>query len=550
MLIRPRAIALHTPRRFVATLLLAIAGPTRPAEGSRAMLSHRFRTAFATVCRAVSALGLATALALVTPGWGGPARAAGPPREPADRNAWLQGGDPAARLQIVIKSVNVSNDRDGFWTGAGDILLMASFWRCSGPQPPCSATEDNPATLVAYARKSFDAESGEIEVLNRLMPLAGDVKDGAVASEEAGIAVHAGQDYLFEINAFERDVSGGDFMGGIQRKISQSNNWGIGLHSLEPAGYFADTSLPPTQDDLLCAGCGGIIVGDYLVTYEIRKTALPDLHPRAIKVIDGATGSDDAVCVDVVNAGQQDAASFHLNVYVDNTLPPNGGLEAAGLGPGESRESCIRTILPTSGLHRLRAIVDQQRFVPEMDEYNNAIERGLNRTPLGQTLPDLSPDVATQDAGPDLGGETDPSPAGSSDGPGIARPAGPLRPDVPQPGVIKLPDPDLLVSAIEVVGRAGGSCVAGKNEIFVTIKTSPDGAVGEFAVQVKVDNDLIDTATISGMGSSLERKIPMSPVEMRPGRRTVQAIVDSGNKVTEDNENNNTRTVEVDCRRP
>jgi subtilase family serine protease len=37
---------------------------------------------------------------------------------------------------------------------------------------------------------------------------------------------------------------------------------------------------------------------------------------------------------------------------------------------------------------------------------------------------------------------------------------------------------------------------------------------------------------------------------MRPGKRTVQATVDSGNKVTEDNETNNSTTVDVDCPRP
>ena len=515
--------------------------------------SSRFRSRVSATLAATPALALAVTLALSTLGPPTSARAENGPREQGERTARLQGGDPAARLQIVITSVNVSNDRDGFWTGAGDILLMASFWRCSSPQPPCSASEDNPAKLLAYARKSFNADSGEMEVLNRTIPLAGDVKDGGAASEEAGIAVLAGQRYLFEINAFERDASGGDFMGGIQRIIEESNGWGFGPYSREPAGHFADTSLPPTPDSFFCTGCGDIIVGDYLVTYEIRRTPLPDLRPKSIQVLP-PTGSDDGVCLTAANAGLADAGPFTMSFCVDRSLPPNGAVNVAGLAAGGSHEACIRTNLPTSGRHRLDLIVDQFRAVAEMDEGNNQLDVGLDRTPLGSTRPQDLPSVATADSGE---GPDQPAPNTGQANPGavipaddvvITRPAGSPRPEVVRPPTIKLPDPDLQVSAIEVIGSNGKSCVAGKNEIFVTVTTSPDGPVGEFAVQAKLDNQLIDTATISsGMGSSSEKRIPVAPVEMKLGKHTVQAIVDSGDKVGEENETNNTKTVEMNC---
>jgi hypothetical protein len=325
--------------------------------------------------RLTLALGLVAALVLSTVGASVPVQASGQLQELTAPTVQLQGGDPAARLQVIIKSVQVANDRDGFLSGEGDIRLTATFWRCTDAQHPCSAGSSNPAKLLAQAERSFDADSGDMVNLNRVFPLTPDVKDVSLASEATGFAVHAGRNYLLEINAFERDPGGGDFMGGIQRDVNESNGWGIGLHTLEPAGFFADTSLPNTG--ILCAGCGGIIVGDYLVTYEIRRTPLPDLVPTAIRVVKEAGGNDDQVCLGLKNAGQAASGPARLNLYVDNTAPPNGGVQAAGLAAGASNETCIQTIFPASGLHQLRLVADQFRTVPEMNELNNDLVRGF-----------------------------------------------------------------------------------------------------------------------------------------------------------------------------
>jgi len=83
--------------------------------------------------------------------------------------------------------------------------------------------------------------------------------------------------------------------------------------------------------------------------------------------------------------------------------------------------------------------------------------------------------------------------------------------------------------------------------IVVAIKNTGDRGVGEFAIQVKLDDDVIDTATLSTMAANSERKVSMSPVEMSAGKHTIQAIIDVKKTVTEDDENNNAKTVEVDC---
>ena len=131
--------------------------------------------------------------------------------------------------------------------------------------------------------KSFGADSGEAVSLNRVIPQTGDELHGPYALAEGGIAVFDGQRYLLMINGFESDGDfGGDFMGGVQRVIDGSNNWALGTYTREPAAQFEDTSLPGRG--LLCAGCGGIVVGDYLVTYQIRLVPLPDMHPTALSV--------------------------------------------------------------------------------------------------------------------------------------------------------------------------------------------------------------------------------------------------------------------------
>jgi hypothetical protein len=351
------------------------------------------------VRRIILTVGMVTILLLSTFGASVPAGASVQPWAADTEAVQLQGGDPAARLQVIIKTIQVSNDRDGTFSGAGDILLTASLWRCSGPPHPCSAGSSNPAKLLALMNRSFNADSGDSVNLNRVFPLTPDVEDVSAASEATGIAVYAGKNYLLEMTAFERDPGGGDFMGGIQRDINEANGWGVGMYTLEPAGHFPDTSVPSTGP--LCAGCGSIIVGDYLVTYEIRRTPLPDLIPTAIRVVKEAGGSDDRVCLGAKNAGQAASGPFRLNLYVDNSQPPNGSVEAAGLAPGASNETCIQTTFPASGLHQMSLIVDQFRTVAEMNEQNNSLTQGFQfgafHPPVGGGV--LDPGVGTNPGG-------------------------------------------------------------------------------------------------------------------------------------------------------
>jgi hypothetical protein len=74
-------------------------------------------------CRLGLALGLMALFLTSTLGLSIPVHASGQSREVLEETVRLQGGDPAARVQVIIKSIAVANDRDGFWTGAGGLYV-------------------------------------------------------------------------------------------------------------------------------------------------------------------------------------------------------------------------------------------------------------------------------------------------------------------------------------------------------------------------------------------------------------------------------------------
>jgi hypothetical protein len=367
----------------------------------------------------------------------------------------------------------------------------------------------------------FSADSGDSKTLDLMMP---------GAPEDPGITLHAGRSYKFQLSMFERDTGGGDFMGGVQRVLDQSNGWGVGLHEQEPAAPFADRSLP--TGDIVCAGCGGIIVGDYLVTYEIRLSPLPDLRPTAIRVLGaepGDTSGEENVCLGVQNAGQADSGAFQLNLYVENTLARNGSVGVVGLAAGASHESCIRTFLPTSGLHRLRLVVDQYRAVAELNEQNNHIDEALDRGPA-------QPVQAPAGAGP----------ASPNTGSASAEQGTPG-----QKPVTPAPQADLTVSAIRVRDRVPDGkddCKDGKNRVAVVVKNGGKANAGPFAVRLDVDGDQADEALISALEAGQEQEVRFDDVRLKKGARTFVATLDPKNAVAESNEDNNELKVAATCK--
>ena len=142
------------------------------------MLNRHFRTAINAACRAVLALGLATALVLPTLGPPAPAR--------ADHE---QTHDPDARLQFVVKKVKVHDDQEGWGGGKADIVI--SGWVGELKEGcPADSSDELCFTKIAGGRSGeFKAAQGETKEVNSiLIP-----DDYCVSSLNAGVPVHAGK---------------------------------------------------------------------------------------------------------------------------------------------------------------------------------------------------------------------------------------------------------------------------------------------------------------------------------------------------------------------
>src|SRR5215203_3723850 len=51
---------------------------------------------------------------------------------------------PAARLQIVVKNVKIHNDREGIFSGDGEMRFFVGIWACKPSGPPlCMSSSPN-----------------------------------------------------------------------------------------------------------------------------------------------------------------------------------------------------------------------------------------------------------------------------------------------------------------------------------------------------------------------------------------------------------------------
>src|SRR5436309_378340 len=88
----------------------------------------------------------------------------------------------------------------------------------------------------------------------------------------------------------------------------------------------------------------------YDIEFEIRRTPLPNLRPTTIKVFEGDGALDD-VCMGVTNDGPEPAGPFQITLDLDTNFNRIGTADVAVLAAGESRETCIRANLPSTGEH-------------------------------------------------------------------------------------------------------------------------------------------------------------------------------------------------------
>lgn len=366
------------------------------------MWTTHLATTVAFARRAVPALGLAAVLLATALGPPASAPAHGQterdrrgegqqqlPAPPAPQARMAQGAVPRARLQVVVKSIRILDDRD---VGDGEFRLVATFERCPSAPAPCvyEDSENAPGYLqqapgtasLAKAEKRFDAGEGTLG-LDWVLPQANDpVYNGYDLSEGAGYPVFSGAPYLFRLDLWELDWGGSlEFMGSVILMLREEDGWGVGTY--EVRGLFERG--------------GKYFVTDYEAWIEIRRTPLPDLVPTAIRVVEvvGVSGIGK-ICMSVVNAGWEPAGPSSLTLAVDKADHRIGTVNVGGLGIGETKEGCVIPPLSVdlSGLHGLFAIADEAGAVPELDELNNEFFRVIDRrptpTPTATPIPALA----------------------------------------------------------------------------------------------------------------------------------------------------------------
>jgi hypothetical protein len=471
---------------------------------------------FQTIAR--RALPLAFAASLVMPGLVPPDQALA--EEPVVRDH----RDSTTHVQLVIKRMLVHDDLD--W-GDGDVSTTVRVVSQPDDCPACAAD------LIMTTIPEFSATDGQAVQINRIVPSAGDSIMDASVAPSVGIPIKTGFRYTLAVFAREVDPAEDDIMGALFEDIVNDDGE-IRFGTFTARAWGACNQVP-----LYPQFCRPDVPGAYSVEYEIRRTPLPDLQPTAFRVAEDRPGDrDDLICFTVKNRGPVASAPFLVRTAIDGTEGSTRDTPAAGLAAGESREQCTGQLLPSSGTHRATVQTDPSDTMVEMDERNNELVVGLDRTSAGQVRAPVGAGNATTDA-------SDSAPAG--DGPIIViRAATPT----PPPVFTRPTQADLTVSAVKVNGEAPdgkSDCKDGKNAVAAVVKNSGPADAEGFVVRLTVDGSQVGEQTMDRLLAGQEREVTFEGVSLKTGTRKLAVAVNANGTVSESNEENNGRTVTAAC---
>jgi hypothetical protein len=397
--------------------------------------------------------------------------------------------DPSARLQIIVHSVYIRDDRDS--QGEGD---MALFIRLSDHGPGGRGPEE----VVMFWGENFGGSSGTLHSLERLTPQNGDELAGGATPGE-GIPVYDEWRYRMYVYMEDDDLLRDDDMGSLRIDVNAANGWSLGTYTVRSS---RDDGTP----------------GDYDMTFEIRRAPLPDLFVNDFSSA-GAPGSE-LVCGQIRNAGQRFSGPIPLIVRTEGKIIEQTTL--TGLQPGTTSPHCVRRALLPAHKHNLVFSLDDARQIAEVEEFNNVDVASVEASAEG--IPDAAP-VGPPPVAPDQ--VVAPSPE-------------------PKPGGAKS---DLLVRAIKVNGQVPDGkddCNVGKNEVTIVIKNGGAGESGSFAVRFGVDGNELDE-TVENVRAGEEREIVFENLQWKKGEHTLRVTVDAERAVDESREDNNDRKVTARC---
>lgn len=433
------------------------------------MSRRRRATTLQVARRIIAALALAGMLLPWTSGPAAPVRADDP-------------GDPAVRLEFLVHTIIIHDDND---IGEGFMSMWVKVWEVNDGCAPDAVDKACIRVLADSYILSFASDGDSIEA-NVILPHSTVPEPDPSTTTENGIAMYSGRNYGFEISGEEQDYwNPNDYLGALRGVMNEQNGWG-------PIGFYAERA------------------GDFTAIYEIRRKELPDLRPKALRIADVQGSQDDLVCMTVENVGPVASDMFGLTLNLNESH--FAWVEAAGLRPGESREQCSAHPLPGRGRHQLALIVDEKRWVPEMDEKNNRLIQALDRGPL------------------------------------LELPPGVLGPDGP---VLVEARADLTVSAIRVRGQqpsGNNDCDPGQNDVTLEVKNQGTAAAATFAVRLVVDdkNNEATEKSVASLDPGKEVIVQFDNVSLNPGSHKLTATADATNMVAESSEDNKL-DVNVSC---
>jgi hypothetical protein len=399
---------------------------------------------------------------------------------------------PDARLQIVINSVYIRDDQEFFGSGDMDIETYVCYESSTGG---CKSS-----ARVSWG-ELFGAGTGDTKVFDRVVPVEGDEVSGG-ATTQFGIPVYADERYLLRASMREDHD-----MGAVTAHLTPENNWELGRHTVRS---LHDDGSP----------------GDYDLTFEIRRTPLPDLRINGVREI--VSNDGHFYCVQVENIGEMPSYPAPLAVEADFRLVREVSLKE--LGVNEITEHCvIRSELPP-GQVQLRFTIDEPQQIAEMDEDNQPYVMTIPALPTaGAPAASASPEPAAENLG---------AASQHRSAPGV----GQAEPNTEQA--------DLTVRAIKVNGQAPDgkdACKPGKNTMTVVVKNAGKGDVDSFTVRLAVDGGETDS-TVDFVRAGEEREVEFDGVQLKAGQHTLKAVADPERTIDESKDDNNELKVAVTCK--
>ncbi|MFN8633237.1 MAG: CARDB domain-containing protein [Chloroflexota bacterium] len=487
------------------------------------MLSRYLASAASKARRTVPAFGLAAAVLASSLGAPLTAAAQGPIVHD-HRN----GAPPVARLQVILQSIKIIDDRDGWVAGDGEMTFDLKLI-CIQVSAPCVGGTTS-ASLDVFDDK-FSAGSGETRFYNRFMPDSSYSHPDYDASAAGGYPMREGQRYTLNFAMIETDAASEyERMGRGEIDLRAENGWGIGSHSVRS-----------THDD------GS--PGDYIVNIEVKRMQLPDLRPVNIKVTDIAGSTKKRVCTAVQNVELGQAGQFEVILQVDDNTLPDGRGVSIGLSSGDATDVCVEAELP-AGPHKLTAVVDPFQRLIEYNEANNSYDQQTAILQLPPTVPST-----TEPTQPSKDGQGQPPKENQGQAPsantGVVPPSNQGQNSTGNQGQNK-PVADLTVRAIKLNGQApdgNNDCKEGKNGVVAVVKNAGKGKADGFTARLVVDgaDGSAIEQQVNGLDAGQEREVRFGDVQLKKGAHTLAVTLVTGKDALDANLDNNGLTVTAKC---